>query len=115
LLKYQCGKELAEKIRGKIDANDVYLWQNNFSSSFNFYTSTLRKEFSDSVLANRQKVWVMYDKNYREEILKSGYIINDAFEAADYEITKADIRFLNPAIRDKVLSKSFIAEISRGQ
>jgi len=36
-------------------------------------------------------------------------------EAPDYEITKADLKFLNPATREKVLSKSFIAEISRAQ
>ena len=115
LLTYQCGKEFAKQIKGKINAEEIYFWKNNYSSSFNFYTSSLRKEFSDSLLNGKQRIWLMFDKNYREDILKAGYIISDGIEAADYEITKADLKFLNPATREKVLSKSFIAELSRAQ
>lgn len=115
LLTYQCGKEFATKIKGKINSAEVYFWRNNYSSSFNFYTSTLRKEFADSLLDTKEKVWIQFDKNYRQEILNSGYMLKDTFDAPDYEITKADLKFLNPATRKKVLSRSFIAEISRAR
>ena len=115
LLTYQCGKELAKKIKGKIDPAEIYFWKNNYSSSFNFYTSTLRKEFADSMLDNKAKAWIQFDKDYRQEILDSGYMLKEVFEAPDYEITKADLKFLNPATRERVLSRSFIAEISRAR
>jgi hypothetical protein len=49
LLRYQGGKELAKKIKGNVDPVNVYFWKNNYSSSFNFYTATERKQFDDSI------------------------------------------------------------------
>src|SRR4030095_12104875 len=45
LLKYQGGNELAKKIKGNVDLVNVYFWKDNYSSSFNFYTATERKQF----------------------------------------------------------------------
>jgi len=68
LLKYQGGKQMADSIKGKLYPRDVYFWKNTFSSSFNFYSRSLYKEFTDSVLQSGKKLWLIYDIRDEEEI-----------------------------------------------
>ncbi len=115
LLKYQGGNMLALKTAGKIDPANVYFWKNTFSSSFNFYTQTLYKPFADSVLQPGQagrKIWLAYDIRDEEKIKKL-YHIGERFETLDYEITKIDIKFVNPEKREKQCSKMVLGEIYR--
>ncbi|MBK5273065.1 MAG: hypothetical protein JJE22_18855, partial [Bacteroidia bacterium] len=113
LLKYQGGNELAFATRGKVDPNNVYFWNNTYSSSFNFYTATLRKPFTDLVLQQGKVVWLMFDIRDEEQIKQAGYHLNEQFSALDYEITKLDIKFINPARRDSACTKLLLAEISK--
>lgn len=112
LLKYQGGNELAFATKGKPNPADVYFWKNTFSSSFNFYTQTLYKPFADSVLQSGKKIWLAYDIKDEEEI-KKHYTIGRRFETPDYEITKIDIKFVNPEKREKQCSKMVLAEVLR--
>ena len=113
LLKYQGGNELAAAIRGKVDPSRVYFWKDTYSSSFNFYTKTLRQPFADSVLNTGQKTWLLYDIKSEEEIRKAGYVLGEKFTTPDFEITKLDLKFINPAKRDSVCTKMVVAELSR--
>jgi 4-amino-4-deoxy-L-arabinose transferase-like glycosyltransferase len=113
LLKYQGGKQLASAIEGKLNPDDAYFWKNTFSSSFNFYTKTLYKSFSDSVLQPGRKVWLIYDIRDEDEIKKAGYQLGRRFSVLDYEVTKLDIKFVNPATREKQCSIMVLAEIYR--
>jgi hypothetical protein len=113
LLKYQAGNELAFASRGKINNSAVYFWKDTYSSSFNFYTASLRKEFSDSVLVPGKKTWILYDLRSEAEIKQAGYTLSEPFSAPDYEITKLQLKFVNPATRNKELSKLILAEISK--
>ena len=113
LLKYQGGKEMADMVKGKLNPEDVYFWKNNFSSSFNFYTKTLYKPFADSVLQSEKKVWLIYDIKDDEMIKQSGYQLGLPYSVLDYEITKLDIKFINPATREKNCTRMMLAEISR--
>ena len=113
LLKYQGGNKLAAISRGKINPDAVYFWKNTYSSSFNFYTKTLRKPFADSVLQQGKKIWLVYDIKDEGEILQAGYKIGQVFSALDYEITKLDIKFVNPLKREKQCTRMMLSEISR--
>lgn len=110
LLKYQGGNELAFRTKGKLNYEDVYFWKETQSSSFNFYTKTLRKQFSDSVLQNGKKVWLLYDIKDEPGIQQS-FQIGQRFETSDYEITKLDLTFINPEKRDSQCTKMILAEI----
>lgn len=110
LLKYQGGNELAFATKRKLNPADVYFWKNTFSSSFNFYTQTLYKPFADSVLQPGKEIWLAYDIKDEEEI-KQHYSIGRRFETLDYEITKIDIKFVNPEKRVKQCSKMVLGEI----
>ncbi|NOT50867.1 MAG: hypothetical protein HOP10_06295 [Chitinophagaceae bacterium] len=112
LLKYQGGNQLASKTGGKVDLNNVYFWKETQSSSFVFYTKTLRKQFDDSVLIDGKKIWLLYDIKDETEI-KVKYKIGERFETLDYEITKIDIKFVNPEKREKQCSKMVLGEIFR--
>src|SRR5688572_13779636 len=111
LLKYQGGNELAFFVKDKLDPNDVYFWKENYSSSFNFYTSTLRKPFVDSAFTPGKKTWLLYDIRDEEAIKQAGYELGQRYSTPDYEITKLDIKFINPARREQECTQLVIAEI----
>jgi hypothetical protein len=113
LLTYQGGNELAFATKGKVNPADVYFWKETQSSSFNFYTATLRRPFTDSVLQTGKKVWLLFDSSNEEEIKQAGYQLGHQYASPDYEITKLDIKFVNPVKREKQCTKMVLAEISR--
>jgi 4-amino-4-deoxy-L-arabinose transferase-like glycosyltransferase len=112
LLTYQGGNELAFKTKQKLNADSLYFWPGVYSSSYNFHTATLRKEFTDSVL-NENKTWILYDKSQEEAIKSAGYKLKPVDETRDFEITKLNLNFLNPATREQQCTKLVIAEISK--
>jgi 4-amino-4-deoxy-L-arabinose transferase-like glycosyltransferase len=113
LLKYQAGNELAKKIKGNVDAANVYFWKDNYSSSFNFYTATERKQFDDSIFVRGKKpIWLLYDSRNLDEIKQSGYKIGMTYRSLDFEITKLDLKFINPATRPTELKEMVIGEIT---
>jgi hypothetical protein len=114
LLKYQAGNELAKKIKGNVDPANVYFWKDNYSSSFNFYTATERKQFDDSLLVlGKKPIWLLFDARNLQEIKKAGYEIGLTYRAVDYGVSRLDLKFLNPGTREKELSELVIGELSR--
>jgi 4-amino-4-deoxy-L-arabinose transferase-like glycosyltransferase len=111
LLTYQGGNQLAFQTRGKVDPTTVYLWKEHYSSSWNFYTKTIRKELIDS--SNLNNVWLLYDIRNEEEIKHAGYTIGERYVVPDYEITKLDIKFINPEKRENQCTKMILANITR--
>ena len=87
--------------------------KNTYSSSFSFYTQTLRKPFADSVLQQGKKIWLVYDIKDEGEIIQAGYKIGQGFSALDYEITTLDIKFVNPIKREKQCTRMMLSAISR--
>ena len=116
LLKYQGGNVLAKKIKGNVDPANVFFWGENYSSSFNFYTVSERKQFSDSLYSNTKKpIWLLYDKRNIEDIKHAGYSIGLSYSAVDYEVSRLDLKFVNPSTREKNLTELFIGEITGKQ
>jgi hypothetical protein len=113
LLTYQGGNELASLVKGKLNPADVYYWKDMQSSSFGFYTSSLRQPFADSVLQEGKKTWLLFDSKNEEEIKQAGYQLGQRYTALDYEITKLDLKFVNPEKREGQCNKMVLAEISR--
>ena len=113
LLKYQGGNELAFATKGKVSPADVYFWDNTYSSSYNFYTASLRKTFADSVLQQKELVWLLFDIRNEEKIKQMGYNLGERFTALDYEITKLDVKFINPIKRESRCTRMVIAELSK--
>ena len=112
LLSYQCGKTLSEEKKKIAGDNDVYFWKENYSSSFNFYTSSLRIQFDSLSFYNKKTGWLLFNENDRKDILRSGYKILRQFEARDYEITRFSLKFYIPSIREESLTKMVLAEIT---
>jgi 4-amino-4-deoxy-L-arabinose transferase-like glycosyltransferase len=113
LLTYQGGNQLAKTIKGKVDPVNVYFWRENYSSSFNFYTATERKEFNDSLLQKgKEPIWLLFDIRDLPGIKQAGYKIGFNYSSRDFEITKLDFKFVNPSSRDKTLTQMVIAEVT---
>lgn len=113
LLKYQGGNELAFASKGKLDPGDVYFWKEHYSSSFNFYTRSLRKQFSDTAFRTDKPTWLLYDIRDEEAIKTAGYSFGQRLIVPDYEITKLDIKFVNPARRESQCTQMVLAELQK--
>ena len=113
LLKYQGGNELAKKIKGNVDPVNVYFWKDNYSSSFNFYTATERKQFDDSIFQKgKNPIWLLFDKNDSVNIRQSGYKIGLTYSVPDFGITKLNLKFINPVTRKNELHEMMLGEIT---
>ena len=111
LLKYQGGNELAFATKNKINPRQVYFWEENYSSSYNFYTSSLRKPYTDSVRLNNRSAWLLFDVRDEENIKSSGITLGERFSTLDYEITKLDIKFVDPKRRESQCTQLVLARI----
>jgi len=116
LLIYQGGNELAKKIKGNVDPANIFFWKDNYSSSFNFYTATERKQFTDSLYSTAGKpIWLLFDRRNLQEIQQAGYKIGLIYSTADYEISRLDLKFVNPETRQKNLTELCAGEITGKQ
>ena len=112
LLGYQGGKPLADLTRGKADPKEVYFWPNTFSSSYNFYSASLRQVYSDSLLRNGKKFWIIYDKSQKAAIDSAGIKTGLQFSVYDYEITRMRKKFIDPQTRKDVLTEMIMGEVT---
>lgn len=111
LLSYQGGKPLADITKGKADPKDVYFWKNTFSSSYNFYSASLLQVYTDSILQKGNKCWLIYNKYQQAEIDSAGFVFGKEFIVPDYEITRLNKTFIDPASRNKALDELRMAEV----
>jgi len=111
LLTYQGGKPLADMARGVADPKDVYFWKNTFSSTYNFYSSSNRQVYNDSLRQTGKKVWLIYERSQQAEIDSLGLQLGKAFSVPDYEITRLKKGFIDPATRKETLDEMIMAEV----
>ena len=69
-------------------------------------------QFDSLSLSNKKSVWLLFNENDREDILRSGYKILRQFEVRDYEITRFNLKFYIPSTREASLTKIVLAEIT---
>lgn len=113
LLSYQGGNMLAKNTRGKVDPANVYFWEEMQSSSYSFYSASIRKQFNDSIFLHQQTVWLLYDRAHSTAIAERGYKIIKQYKATDYEITKLKLKFINPETRESQTTEMRLAQISK--
>jgi 4-amino-4-deoxy-L-arabinose transferase-like glycosyltransferase len=111
LLHYQAGNELAKEVKGKIDPGKLFFWKDTYSPSLNFYLSSIRRSFSDSLFEKNMPVWVVFDKNNLSELRAGGYRFGKKYSHVDFGITRLSIKFLNPQKRQEEISEMIIAEV----
>ncbi|HET9745730.1 MAG TPA: glycosyltransferase family 39 protein [Chitinophagaceae bacterium] len=111
LLTYQGGKPLADETKGIVDPNHVYFWKNTFSSSFNFYSESIRRVYPDSLNNPVQKFWLVYEKSQQPQIDSIGFALGKTFSVRDYEITRLKKSFIDPVTRKQTLDSMIMAEV----
>ena len=111
LLTYQGGKPLADITRGVADPKDVYFWKNTFSSTYNFYSSSNRQVYNDSLKQTGKSFWLIYEKSQQAEIDSLGLQLGKTFSVPDYEITRLKKSFVDPATRKGTLDEMIMAEV----
>lgn len=112
LLTYQGGKPLADLTKGKINPKEVYFWKNTYSSSYNFYSASLRQVYNDSLPSGNKKTWIIYSAIQLPELEAAGILLsNEKIAVPDYEITRLKKSFVDPATRNSVLDSLIMAEV----
>lgn len=112
LLTYQGGKPLADKTKGVAEPEDVYFWKNTFSSSYNFYSASIRRVYNDSLLQQHKKIWIIYNTSQLPELESAGILFGEKkISVADYEITRLKKKFVDPATRKETLDELVMAEV----
>jgi 4-amino-4-deoxy-L-arabinose transferase-like glycosyltransferase len=111
LLTYQAGNELAAKTKGRVNAKDVYFWPGIYSSTYNYYTAELRKEYHDSVLQKPGPVWVMVNGGKLPELKARGIQAMEIIGQRDYEITMLELKFINPSRRNEVTGRYYLVRV----
>ena len=111
LLTYQGGKPLANITRGVADPKNVYFWKNTFSSTYNFYSSSNRQVYDDSLTRRVKKFWLIYERSQQSQIDSLGLVFGKTFSVPDYEITRLKKDFIDPATRQKTLDAMLMVEV----
>jgi hypothetical protein len=111
LLKYQGGIRLAAEVKGKIDPQDIFFWNESNSASFDFYTRSVRKKYSLSQERKTGKCWLAYYPKDKEGVINAGLKLGNTIECKDYEVSMIDGGFLNPYKRDKLCSTILLSEV----
>lgn len=111
LLKYQGGNELAFQTKGKVDSKNVFFWPFIYNPSFQFYSKTLKREFSDSVLSQNHPVWVLIDRNSFAQLKDKNIPVLQQYSHHDYNIGTMSLKFINPNTRKETLDTLFLVRI----
>jgi hypothetical protein len=111
LLTYQAGKPLAGRTRGIVDPNKLYYYNKCLSFSYDFYSGTFRKELNDSLQQSGSNFWLMYMRSQQENIDSMNFRIGRTFSAPDFEITRMNGPFINPATREVNLDEMRMVEV----
>lgn len=111
LLTYQGGNELARDTRGQVDPAQVYFWPDMYSTSYNFYSGQLHQYFTDSVYQQKDTVWIMAGDKNIEAIKAAGYPILGGYAHRDYQVTRLNGKFINPARRKEVVEQMVLVRI----
>ena len=111
LLTYQGGKPLADITSRIADPKDVYFWKNTFSSTYNFYSSSNRQVYNDSLNKPGKNFWLIYERSQQLELDSLGLQLGKTFSVPDYEITRLKKSFVDPATRKGTLDEMIMVEV----
>ena len=111
LLTYQGGKPMAKITKGKVDPQNVYFWKNTFSSSYNFYSASMRQVYDDSLKQTKKSFWLIYSKGQQSEIDSVGFVFGKEYSVPDFEITRLKKSFIDPSTRNESLDEMRMREV----
>lgn len=111
LLEYQGGNVLAKSVKPLPTGEPVYSLTGCYSSSFYFYSGQLRQELSIKDVLNHTG-FLVYDEKQEADLLKAGARLSEKRAVLDYEITKLNLRFLNPETRQSVCTKLVLSRLN---
>ncbi len=112
LLKYQAGNELAVLTNKKINASNVFYWPGVYSSSYDFYSAELRKEYDSTRTRLPSPAWIMIHRTNLEKFTKSGLPVYEITAHPDYEITRLKMSFINPRTRKDKLNELLLIRVN---
>jgi 4-amino-4-deoxy-L-arabinose transferase-like glycosyltransferase len=101
LLTYQAGNELALSAKNKVNPKQVFIWPGVYNPSFQFYSRELKKDFADSVLLQKQPVWILTERRFLSQFKEKNLPVLEQYIHHDYNIGTMSFPFINPSTRKK--------------
>ena len=113
LLKYQAGLNMIGIIeKENIDVNDIYIYDDRNSWSLNFYTKRHTPTLDLSEVNESKGNWLfVYDKDM-DKLKSENVTWDNSYVVPHYRITMLKLPFLNPATRNKELSKAYLLHLN---
>lgn len=117
LLKYQGGSAMAKMVKREgIDTSDIYILNDRWSRSFNFYTQRETPSLTISDIKNKQaqgkKIWIFgYDKQ-KAALAEAGISWDAELMTPEFHVSTLKGKFLNPKTRDKAVKHAYLLEIN---
>ena len=111
LLQFQAGEAIGLAFYKQHKGEEVWVWENTYSSSFHLHSRSFRQQFQDNVLRVRREVWLLFDRR-EQEVIEQRYSIQDpVYAARDFEVTRLTLRFLDPKTRKDECNELVLARI----
>lgn len=110
LLTYQGGNVLAKGVGAELNGASVYSLKGCYSSSFNFYTCSLRQEVSVDE-ARGVTGYILLDKSQLDSLRASKIEWTKEWSVLDYEITRLSLGFLDPEKRESYCSRLMLVKL----
>ncbi|MDY0781350.1 ArnT family glycosyltransferase [Tenacibaculum sp. IB213877] len=115
LLQYQGGIKLAKiiKVDHSINVNDVYMYEDDYSWTLDFYTQRNTPHISKEQLKNIDKdTWVAIRIIDLDDFKKEGFNIKKIHKVDHFRVTRLSLKFLNPKTRSKVMGDAYLIKVA---
>lgn len=112
LLKYQAGSHMAEIVAEQgIPVENIYKVSEDHTWGLDFYNKkpVLISDFDK--IRNKKDIWLYLSEPDLQKLREQGYDWDQQFSAAQFRISRLQVKFLNPATRKKVLGKMHLVHI----
>lgn len=112
LLLYQAGSSMAQKVKEHhVPVDKIYKIMGDHTWALDFYNREPVKITSMTGLSQMKDVWVYVNEKELKELSNAGFDWDKQLVVNQFRITRLNLKFLNPATRNRQLSQHYLIHI----
>lgn len=112
LLEYQAGSSIAEVVeKQQIPIDAIYKLSEEHTWALDFYNKMPVKIITVENVVDKDNIWVYASEEELQLLKDAGLDWNQQFSENDFRITRLQVKFLDPASRNKTLNTKYLVHI----
>ena len=112
LLEFQGGSTMTALVKEKeIPVSEIYKISERHTWAMDFYNQHPIKIMPITELENQKGIWIYASDTELEALKNSGYHWHQHYTVDQFRITRLQLKFLNPATRQKKLNKMHLVQL----